>query len=252
MLTMLHRCMRRVCKWQRTAAESACGAESSEPRLYVHSVLTTTFGLCLVQVYTDVALDPYSTMGHDGIVRSDGAPCHRRLRPTQASARRFSDEEAASVRCCAGGGQACFLLCSDHREPPSPPPRRQPGVIMNDETVYYLCKQAVSQARAGADCVSPSDMMDGRVGALRQALDEEGFSNVSIMSYTAKCAPGPGARPPPRAPPQRLPAPLSLTSLPSLPRPPQVRLRLLRPLPRGPRLRPAPGHRRVEDPQEQG
>ena len=59
---------------------------------------------------------------------------------------------------------------------------------MNDETVYYLCKQAVSQARCGADCVSPSDMMDGRVGALRQALDEEGFAHVSIMSYTAKYA----------------------------------------------------------------
>lgn len=57
---------------------------------------------------------------------------------------------------------------------------------MNDETVHYLCKQAVSQARAGADCVSPSDMMDGRVQAIRRALDESGFSSVSIMSYTAK------------------------------------------------------------------
>lgn len=57
---------------------------------------------------------------------------------------------------------------------------------MNDETVHQLCKQAVSQARAGADVVSPSDMMDGRVGAIRAALDAEGFQNVSIMSYTAK------------------------------------------------------------------
>ncbi len=64
------------------------------------------------QVYTDVALDPYSSDGHDGIV-SDA------------------------------------------------------GVIMNDETVEFLCRQAVSQARAGADVVSPSDMMDGRVGAIR-------------------------------------------------------------------------------------
>ncbi|XP_078149192.1 delta-aminolevulinic acid dehydratase, chloroplastic-like isoform X2 [Carex rostrata] len=82
-------------------------------------------------IYTDVALDPYSSDGHDGIVRED-------------------------------------------------------GVIMNDETVYQLCKQAVSQARAGADVVSPSDMMDGRVGAIRKALDAEGFHDVSIMSYTAK------------------------------------------------------------------
>ena len=88
-----------------------------------------------LEVYTDVALDPYNTMGHDGMVRSD-------------------------------------------------------GVVMNDETVYYLCKQAVSQARAGADVISPSDMMDGRVGAIREALDAEGFTNVAIMSYTAKCVYG--------------------------------------------------------------
>ncbi|KMT19682.1 hypothetical protein BVRB_1g007390 [Beta vulgaris subsp. vulgaris] len=84
-------------------------------------------------IYTDVALDPYSSDGHDGIVRED-------------------------------------------------------GVIMNDETVHQLCKQAVAQARAGADVVSPSDMMDGRVGAIRAALDAEGFPHVSIMSYTAKYA----------------------------------------------------------------
>ena len=69
-------------------------------------------GKVLVQVYTDVALDPYNSDGHDGIVRDD-------------------------------------------------------GVIMNDETVEFLCRQAVSQAAAGADCVSPSDMMDGRIGAIR-------------------------------------------------------------------------------------
>jgi len=84
-----------------------------------------------VVVYTDVALDPYNSLGHDGIVRSD-------------------------------------------------------GVILNDETVHYLCKQAVSQAEAGADYVSPSDMMDGRIGAIRDALDQAGFSHVGIMSYSAK------------------------------------------------------------------
>ncbi|OAE28926.1 hypothetical protein AXG93_2960s1030 [Marchantia polymorpha subsp. ruderalis] len=84
-------------------------------------------------IYTDVALDPYNSDGHDGICRED-------------------------------------------------------GVIMNDETVHQLCKQAVSQARAGADVVSPSDMMDGRIGAIRTALDAEGFTDVSIMAYTAKYA----------------------------------------------------------------
>ncbi len=84
-------------------------------------------------VVTDVALDPYSCDGHDGIVSPDGR-------------------------------------------------------ILNDETVEVLCKQAVSQARAGADIISPSDMMDGRVGAIREALDEEGFTEVSILAYTAKYA----------------------------------------------------------------
>jgi len=62
------------------------------------------------------------------------------------------------------------------------------GRILNDETVEALCQQALSHARAGADIVSPSDMMDGRVAALRSALDEAGFSEVSILSYTAKYA----------------------------------------------------------------
>lgn len=89
--------------------------------------------VAILQVYTDVALDPYNVDGHDGIV---------------------SDE----------------------------------GVVLNDETVEFLCRQAVSQAEAGADVVSPSDMMDGRVAAIRQALDVNGFTNVSIMAYTAKYA----------------------------------------------------------------
>lgn len=62
------------------------------------------------------------------------------------------------------------------------------GEILNDETVEVLCQQAVSQAEAGADIVAPSDMMDGRVGALRAALDHAGHEKVSICSYTAKYA----------------------------------------------------------------
>ena len=84
-------------------------------------------------IMTDVALDPYSCDGHDGIVSGE-------------------------------------------------------GVVLNDETVALLCKQAVAQARAGADLIGPSDMMDGRVGAIREALDEEGFEHVGIISYTAKYA----------------------------------------------------------------
>ena len=62
------------------------------------------------------------------------------------------------------------------------------GKIVNDATLDVLCKQAVVQAAAGASVIAPSDMMDGRVGAIRNALDEAGFQNVLIMSYAAKYA----------------------------------------------------------------
>lgn len=60
--------------------------------------------------------------------------------------------------------------------------------VLNDETLPLLAKVAVSQAKAGAQVVAPSDMMDGRVSVIRTALDEEGFTNVAIMSYSAKYA----------------------------------------------------------------
>ena len=60
--------------------------------------------------------------------------------------------------------------------------------IVNDETVRLLCAQSLNQARAGADIISPSDMMDGRIGAIRAGLDGEGFEHVQIMSYAAKYA----------------------------------------------------------------
>ena len=84
-------------------------------------------------IMTDVALDPYSCDGHDGIVSAE-------------------------------------------------------GVVLNDETVALLCRQAVAQAQAGADLIGPSDMMDGRVGAIREALDAENFEHVGIISYTVKYA----------------------------------------------------------------
>ncbi len=62
------------------------------------------------------------------------------------------------------------------------------GHVVNDETVEVLCAQALNQARAGCDVIAPSDMMDGRVGAIRRALDEAGFEKVRILSYAAKYA----------------------------------------------------------------
>jgi len=83
-------------------------------------------------VQTDVALDPYTTHGHDGLVID--------------------------------------------------------GEIVNDESVEVLCKMALSHAEAGADWIAPSDMMDGRIGAIRNALDVHGFSQVGILAYSAKYA----------------------------------------------------------------
>jgi porphobilinogen synthase len=85
-------------------------------------------------IVTDVAMDPYSSDGHDGLVAN--------------------------------------------------------GKILNDETLEILGKMALSQAETGIDMIGPSDMMDGRVGYLRSVLDENGFLDVGIMSYTAKYASG--------------------------------------------------------------
>jgi porphobilinogen synthase len=86
---------------------------------------------------TDVALDPYTSHGHDGLI---------------------SESATGEIR------------------------------ILNDETVEALVRQALIQTRAGADVIAPSDMMDGRVGAIRAALDAEGFLDVQIMAYAAKYA----------------------------------------------------------------
>ncbi|HEX6226704.1 MAG TPA: porphobilinogen synthase [Chryseolinea sp.] len=85
-------------------------------------------------IMTDVAMDPYSSDGHDGLVRD--------------------------------------------------------GKILNDETLEILGKMALAQAETGIDILGPSDMMDGRVGYIRNVLDENGFTDVSIMSYTAKYTSG--------------------------------------------------------------
>jgi porphobilinogen synthase len=84
-------------------------------------------------VITDVALDPFTTHGQDGIIDSS-------------------------------------------------------GYVLNDETVEVLCKQALSHAKAGADIVAPSDMMDGRIGAIREELENSGFIHTKILAYSAKYA----------------------------------------------------------------
>jgi len=100
--------------------------------LYLEAIHAVTSRFPEISMLTDVAMDPYSSDGHDGIVKN--------------------------------------------------------GEILNDETLEVLSKMAVAQAQVGSKLIGPSDMMDGRVGYLRESLDDAGFTNVGIMAYSAKYA----------------------------------------------------------------
>lgn len=109
------------------------GVEALNPNGLMQRAIKTVKNACPdMLVMTDVALDPYSTYGHDGIVEN--------------------------------------------------------GMIANDATVEVLAKMSVSHARVGANFVAPSDMMDGRILSIREALEDNGFINTGIMSYSAKYA----------------------------------------------------------------
>jgi porphobilinogen synthase len=109
------------------------GSEALKPKnLICRAVRAIKAAVPEIGIITDVALDPYTSHGHDGIFRD--------------------------------------------------------GVVLNDETVAVLAEQARVQAEAGADIIAPSDMMDGRVGAIRAALDSAGYTDVQIMDYAAKYA----------------------------------------------------------------
>lgn len=114
-------------KKDKYATESA-----NKEGLYIKALEKVKENFPHITLMTDVAMDPYSSDGHDGLVEN--------------------------------------------------------GQILNDETLEILAKMTVAQAEAGADLIGPSDMMDGRIGYLRQALDTHGFTNTSIMAYTAKYA----------------------------------------------------------------
>lgn len=113
--------------------KSSTAEEAWNPNGLVCEIIQTLkkkFPDCLL--ICDIALDPFSSDGHDGLVRK--------------------------------------------------------GIILNDESVEALCKQALCYAQAGADILAPSDMMDGRIGALREVLEDKGFPNVVLLSYCAKYA----------------------------------------------------------------
>ncbi len=115
------------------ALRDANGSEALNGRnLICRAVRAIKAAVPELGVVTDVALDPYTSHGHDGLL--------------------------------------------------------QDGCILNDETVAVLVGQALVQAAAGADIVAPSDMMDGRIGAIRSALDRDGYHDVQIMAYAAKYA----------------------------------------------------------------
>jgi porphobilinogen synthase len=104
----------------------------AEDNFYLHAIRKIKETFPELMLMSDVAMDPYSSDGHDGYVEN--------------------------------------------------------GAILNDRTLPILAKMSVAQAQAGVDIIGPSDMMDGRVGVIREALDKSGFTEVSIMSYTAKYA----------------------------------------------------------------
>jgi porphobilinogen synthase len=115
------------------ALKDAEGSESANPdNLICQAARLLKREFPDIGLLGDVALDPYTDHGHDGVIRN--------------------------------------------------------GYVANDETLAILCGQALNQARAGIDVISPSDMMDGRIGALRAALDREGFIHTRLMSYAAKYA----------------------------------------------------------------
>ncbi len=116
------------------AAKSDDGREAYNPdAIAQRAIAAIKDAVPELGVITDVALDPFTTHGHDGVLDSAGR-------------------------------------------------------ILNDETVEVLVRQALSQARAGVDVVAPSDMMDGRVAAIRAALESEGYRDVKILAYSAKYA----------------------------------------------------------------
>jgi porphobilinogen synthase len=111
------------------------GREAVNPKnLVCRAVAAIKKAVPEIGIMCDVALDPYTSHGHDGLVRN--------------------------------------------------------GEIINDETITVLVKQALVQAEAGCDIIAPSDMMDGRIGAIRQALETRGLNHVQIMAYSAKYASG--------------------------------------------------------------
>ncbi len=104
----------------------------ADDNFYLNAIRTLKESFPEMVIMSDVAMDPYSSDGHDGLVKD--------------------------------------------------------GAILNDETLPILGKMSLAQAQAGVDIIGPSDMMDGRVGFIRSILDDNGFENTSIMSYTAKYA----------------------------------------------------------------
>ena len=116
-----------------TSLKDARGSQADDPNgLVGQAIKAMKDAAPEVGIICDVALDPFTDHGHDGLMEN--------------------------------------------------------GIILNDPTLERLCDQAICQARAGCDVIAPSDMMDGRVGALRAALDSEGFQDVMILSYAAKYA----------------------------------------------------------------
>ena len=115
------------------ALKDNAGTEAINPQGLMQTAITEIKNVCpQMLVFSDVAMDPYSSLGHDGIV--------------------------------------------------------QDGKILNDDTCEILGEMAITHAEAGADFIAPSDMMDGRIGFIREVLEEEGYEDTGILAYSAKYA----------------------------------------------------------------
>ncbi len=112
--------------------DSTASYSYADDNFYLNAIFTIKNKFPQISLMSDVAMDPYSSDGHDGLVKND--------------------------------------------------------LILNDETLPILAKMSIAQAQAGIDILGPSDMMDGRIGYLRDALDKEGYTQTAIMAYTAKYA----------------------------------------------------------------
>ncbi len=191
-------------KEKKDAVGSRAWAADSAVCQAIDKIKSKTPGLLVI---TDVCLCAYTTHGHCGLISP--ANCHSRpVQPCNGinsggSPERYEKKLDSRFRgndkkVCGNDKKVCGKdkkvcgndkkVCGNDKNMSGNDNNRTHGRIDNDSTLEVLAKMALAHAKAGADMVAPSDMMDGRVGVIREALDDENFTETAIMSYSAKFA----------------------------------------------------------------